>query len=63
VADRSWRCRQGSEVRTIVITEVGHTWPGIPLTSLPWDPALDATAAIAEFFEAHTRASATARAS
>jgi polyhydroxybutyrate depolymerase len=60
IATRTWRCRQGSEVRATILEGIGHTWPGIPLTSLPWDPPLDATAAIAEFFAAHTRASATA---
>ncbi len=55
---RTWQCRAGSEVRSIVVEGVGHTWPGIPLSSVPWGPAasLDASQAIAEFFAAHTRA-------
>jgi polyhydroxybutyrate depolymerase len=58
---RTWQCRAGSEVRSIVVDGVGHTWPGIPLSSVPWGPAasLDASRAIAEFFAAHTRADAT----
>ena len=58
---RSWQCHAGSEIKSIVIDGVGHTWPGIPLSSVPWGPAasLDATQVIAEFFAAHTRAVAT----
>jgi polyhydroxybutyrate depolymerase len=55
----SWACRSGSEVRTIVVTGAGHTWPGTPLAGLPWGAAeaLDASAAVADFFAGHRRAS------
>jgi polyhydroxybutyrate depolymerase len=61
VTTRTWRCEGGSEVKALVVQGAGHTWPGIPLSSLPWGPsaALDASRAIADFFAAHERASIT----
>jgi polyhydroxybutyrate depolymerase len=58
VTATGWRCRSGTEVRSVVIQGAGHTWPGTPLSSLPWAPAasLDASATIAEFFATHRRA-------
>jgi polyhydroxybutyrate depolymerase len=58
VTARTWRCEAGSEVTALVVQGVGHTWPGLPLSSLPWGPAasLDASRVIAEFFAAHARA-------
>jgi polyhydroxybutyrate depolymerase len=60
VTSRTWRCRGGSEVRAMVVQGAGHTWPGTPFSSLPWEPAaaLDASRVIADFFAAHERASA-----
>ncbi len=55
VTTSRWSCRAGSEVRSVVITGGGHTWPGIPLTSPPWNPSLDATAVVADFFTTHRR--------
>lgn len=56
--EMGWRCRSGTEVRSLVIQGAGHTWPGTPLSSLPWAPAasLDASQSIADFFSAHRRA-------
>jgi polyhydroxybutyrate depolymerase len=53
-----WRCTSGTEVRSVVIQGAGHTWPGTPLSSLPWAPAasLDASQTVADFFTAHRRA-------
>jgi polyhydroxybutyrate depolymerase len=53
-----WRCRSGTEVRSVVVQGAGHTWPGTPLSSLPWAPAasLDASSTIADFFADHRRA-------
>lgn len=60
VASRTWQCRAGSEVRSIVVEGVGHTWPGIPLSGVPWGPAasIDASQVIAAFFAAHARVDA-----
>lgn len=56
----AWRCRADSEVRSVVVSGSGHTWPGTPLTGAPWGPAssLDATAVVAAFFASHRRAPA-----
>jgi polyhydroxybutyrate depolymerase len=60
VVTTTWRCREGSDVQSVVVEGAGHTWPGIPLSSLPWGPAasLDASRVIADFFAAHPRAPA-----
>jgi polyhydroxybutyrate depolymerase len=59
VTARTWRCAAGADVTALVVQGAGHTWPGLPLSSLPWGPAasLDASRVIADFFEAHERAS------
>jgi len=58
--DTTWQCRTGTQVRSIVVTGAGHTFPGAPLESLPWSPgaSLDASTVIAEFLAGHRRASA-----
>jgi polyhydroxybutyrate depolymerase len=60
VTRSDWGCAQGSEVKSVVIEGGGHTWPGTPLSSLPWGPSasVDASREVAEFFAAHRRASA-----
>ncbi len=60
VVARSWRCRGGSEVRSMLIDGVGHVWPGTPFSGLPWSAgaSLDASQAVADFFAAHPRAPA-----
>lgn len=59
-ASRTWACRGGSEVRSVVVAGGGHAWPGAPLVNPPWSPAAtyDAGAAIMAFFAAHPRAAA-----
>ena len=54
----TWACRSGTEVRTVVVAGAGHTWPGMPLAGLPWGAAesWDASAAVADFFAGHRRA-------
>lgn len=53
----SWRCSQGSTVAMRVVSGGGHAWPrkGIIGSSSP-DRSFDASAVIADFFLAHSRA-------
>jgi polyhydroxybutyrate depolymerase len=61
VTAMTWRCQAGSDVTAVVVQGAGHTWPGLPLNGLPWGArqSLDASRVIADFFEAHERASIT----
>jgi polyhydroxybutyrate depolymerase len=57
-----WTCAEKTDLETFVIAGAGHSWPGAPIVNPPWGPAaeLDASSAIADFFESHTRAAASA---